>query len=271
MVLTPVDWDGLVAAFPDDVYLALRGEDPGTVRRAAVGGSTWSTRTRSQYWESDWVMMFSASADALVRERETAEHLRWHRSFPDGAEIGGVTFADETELPPGFVAGQSNAWSWFWTNQSRAAAAEQVDVSVIDHHDARLVSLLQHSDTASHERDGIAPNRWFGYEVDGDLVCAAAVNVNGDATYLQSVVTHTDHRGRGFGRRVCSHATWWSLQQVPYATLGMMTDNTVARRLYESLGYVCDKRFRSVRFAPLLTLGETGHDTATGESPVCGD
>ncbi len=248
MAVRSVDWSGLLAAFPDDAYLHLRGDDPGTIRRAAVSGSTWSTRTRSQYWESDWVMMFSASADAGVRADETAEHLNWHMSFPDGSDIGGMTFTDDTEVPGNVSVLQASAWSWFWTDTSRAKVNPDSEVIIVDHHDPRLLPLLAHSVTASHERDGVVPDAWLGIESAGQLVCAAAVNVNGNTTYLQSVVTHTDFRRRGLARRVCSHATAWSLQQVPYATLGMMSDNDIAAQLYTDLGYVCDKRFRSVRF-----------------------
>ena len=75
------------------------------------------------------------------------------------------------------------------------------------------------------------------------------MNAHVGATYIQSVVTRTDQRGRGYARAVCSHATAWSLQRFSHATLGMMSDNLIARSLYLSLGYVCDKEFRSVRFS----------------------
>jgi len=254
MDLTPVTWQQLISAFPDDRYLNLRTADPGTIRRAAVGGSTWSTRTRSEYWESDWVMMYSASDDATVRASETAQHLAWHVSFEDGDSIGGMTFADHTAIPDGRLPEVSSAWSWFWTDSEHARVDIDRKVVTVDHHDPRLLEVLSHSDTASHERDGKAPDVWFGLEAEGQLVCVAAVNKQDDATYLQSVVTHTQHRGCGYARRVCSHATAWSLQQVRYATLGMMSDNKIARALYESLGYSCDKEFRSVKFKGLQLI-----------------
>lgn len=249
MTVTPTPGPQLQAAFPSDMYLRLRANEPSDLRRAAVGGTTWSFRSRSDYWESDWVMMHSASQNPDIRAAETAEHLAWHYSFPDGAAIGGVTFAEHTELPEGYVVEVSNGWSWFWTDASRAHAALSASVMVVDHHDPRLLDVLQHSATASHERDGLVPDIWLGMEVDGQLACVAAVNVVADSTNLQSVVTRSDFRGRGLARTVCSHATAWSLQRATYATLGMMSDNAIARSIYLGLGFTCDKEFRSARFS----------------------
>jgi GNAT superfamily N-acetyltransferase len=179
---------------------------------------------------------------------ELAAHLRWHRGFADGGDIGGMTLNDDTDLPDGLVMPAFNSWSWFWTDAVRAQVSLDADVVEIAHEDPRLKELLAHSPTAAHERDGKAPHIWFGI-VEGDqLLSVAAVDKNGSSTLVQNVVTHADARGRGLATRVCSHATAWSLLEAPYATLGMMTDNEAAERIYLSLGYVCDKRFRSGLF-----------------------
>jgi GNAT superfamily N-acetyltransferase len=246
--LREVDWAGLCAAFPDDMYLIHRVGDPGTIRRAVVSEHSWSTRTRSEYWESDWVMFWCESMDADERAAELAAHLSWHRGFSDGGDIGGMTLNDDTDLPDGLVMPAFNSWSWFWTDAVRAQVSSDADVVEIAHEDPRLKELLAHSPTAAHERDGKAPHMWFGI-VEGDqLLSVAAVDKNGSSTLVQNVVTHADARGRGLATRVCSHATAWSLLEAPYATLGMMTDNEAAERIYLSLGYVCDKRFRSGLF-----------------------
>ncbi|NDB18597.1 MAG: GNAT family N-acetyltransferase [Actinobacteria bacterium] len=151
-------------------------------------------------------------------------------------------------LPAHAEVEAANDWSWLWADSARAVGELAPVVSQVDHHDRRLLDLLSHSPTASHERDGQPPTAWFGIEEGDDLLSVAAVNRQGDCTFISSVVTHRDARGRGLASIVCGHATAWALQHAPLVALGMMTDNDVAARIYTRLGFICEKRWQSARF-----------------------
>jgi predicted GNAT family acetyltransferase len=73
--------------------------------------------------------------------------------------------------------------------------------------------------------------------------------------FLASVATRSDQRGRGLGGAVTGWVTRRLLEEgSPRVTLGMYSDNDVARRLYLRLGYQVVHRFTSGR----LRRGDLG-------------
>ena len=243
-----VSLSDLRAQFPDDRFLAY-DIDADRVVRCAVSDAAWSIRGRSAYWSADWVTIWSHAATAAQVSSDLEQHFTWQTSVGDAASVRGITCNEVVALPTQRGIEAANDWSWFWTDATRAQVGTVDDVVEVDHHDARLLALLSHSPTASHERDGQRPAKWFGIEQAGELLSVAAVKPVAGCYDIQSVVTHTDARGRGLSTRVCSHATAWALQCVPLVALGMMSDNTVAERMYTGLGFLCEKRWQSARFA----------------------
>lgn len=82
------------------------------------------------------------------------------------------------------------------------------------------------------------------------LVSAVPVDV-GDldrvvVAHLRAIATHPDHRGRGLGADITAAVTRRGLDAgAPAATLGMYSENDVARRLYERLGFRVGQAFAS--------------------------
>ena len=63
----------------------------------------------------------------------------------------------------------------------------------------------------------------------------------------RAIVTRPDQRGHGLGAAVTAYLTDAGLRSGPVVTLGMYSDNEVARRLYHRLGYVTSHRWASSR------------------------
>jgi predicted GNAT family acetyltransferase len=64
--------------------------------------------------------------------------------------------------------------------------------------------------------------------------------------HLASIATSGERRGRGYGAAVTAWLTRALLREgTGWVTLGMYSDNDVARRIYRRLGYRCDHRFTS--------------------------
>jgi GNAT superfamily N-acetyltransferase len=266
----------LLAAFPDDRFLR-HDVDAGRVIRCAITTTAWSIRGRSAYWSADWVTAWSYAANAGAVSTDISEHFRWQTSRSDASSVRGITCNEGAANTSTQSIEAANDWSWFWTDAEHSRSDLSNSVVEIDHHDSRLLPLLSHSPTASHERDGQPPHKWFGIESDGELLSVAAVKRMPRCFDIQSVVTHSDARCRGLSTQVCGHATAWALQHAPVVALGMMTDNQIAERMYTGLGYVLDKRWQSTRFVPSGEIGERtqgpgqGADDAMCADTVCGE
>ena len=56
--------------------------------------------------------------------------------------------------------------------------------------------------------------------------------------HIEGVYTRPSARGRGIGRAGTAWVTRWILQQAPTATLLVNQDNTIARKIYEAIGFL---------------------------------
>lgn len=131
-------------------------------------------------------------------------------------------------------------WEWFHTSVAPVARPEDdVVVPLDDEVRAEEVAafLARHSPTAD-----TAPGRgerWFAIEsAPGRLAAVTAYGTTATgAPHLSSVTVDTTLRGRGLGRRLVSVVTRVAVTERGVCTLGMYSDNTVARALYLALGY----------------------------------
>jgi ribosomal protein S18 acetylase RimI-like enzyme len=74
--------------------------------------------------------------------------------------------------------------------------------------------------------------------VDGQPAAVARRTTFAGASYLSSIGTHPGFRGRGLGRLVTSLAAADSLaDRSRWTYLGVFEENTVAREMYEGLGF----------------------------------
>ncbi|MGP1673912.1 MAG: GNAT family N-acetyltransferase, partial [Candidatus Limnocylindrales bacterium] len=92
----------------------------------------------------------------------------------------------------------------------------------------------------------IADGVYYGMRVNGQLVAAAGTHVVSPMARLAvvgNVLTHVDHRGRGFATAVTGAVTAELLRTCDQVVLNVRTDNPPAINAYRRLGYVEHARF----------------------------
>ena len=75
-------------------------------------------------------------------------------------------------------------------------------------------------------------------KVDGEPAATARRTTFEGASYLSSIGTRPAFRGRGLGRIVTEAVTRDAVNAGDWTYLGVFSDNVVARRLYEGLGFI---------------------------------
>jgi ribosomal protein S18 acetylase RimI-like enzyme len=92
----------------------------------------------------------------------------------------------------------------------------------------------------------IAEGVYYGIRVNGRLVAAAGTHVISRQARLAvvgNVLTHTDHRGRGYAQAVTSAVTAELLRYCDEVVLNVRSDNPPAIQAYTRLGFVEHARF----------------------------
>lgn len=131
-------------------------------------------------------------------------------------------------------------WEWFHTT---TAPAEHVShervVPLDDVARAAEVRAFLGAQSPTADTEPGQGERWFAVEEsDGSLCAVAAWGTTGTgAPHLSSVAVDTRRRGQGLGRTIVGAVTRHAVLESGVCTLGMYSDNTVARGLYLSLGY----------------------------------
>ena len=163
-------------------------------------------------------------------------------------------------LPPHLRIDPANEWEWFATTTPPPVQPGEAEVRWLgepDHDD--IVRLLRtHSGRHDAEPGQEHAKRWCGIRDDaGDLVAVAAhTEFWSSVPFLASVATRSDQRGRGLGGAVTGWITRRLLEEGrPRVTLGMYSDNDVARRVYLRLGFEVVHRFTSGRLRRGPTTG----------------
>lgn len=92
----------------------------------------------------------------------------------------------------------------------------------------------------------IADGVYYGVRVNGRLVAAAGTHVIGREARLAvvgNVLTHIDHRGRGYATAVTGAVTQELLRSCDQVVLNVRSDNPPALQAYRRLGYTEHVRF----------------------------
>ena len=92
----------------------------------------------------------------------------------------------------------------------------------------------------------IAEGVYYGIRVNGRLVAAAGTHVISRSARLAvvgNVLTHTDHRGRGYAKAVTSAVTAELLRYCDEVVLNVRSDNPPAIQAYTRLGFAEHTRF----------------------------
>jgi RimJ/RimL family protein N-acetyltransferase len=137
---------------------------------------------------------------------------------------------------------QGGDWEWMWTTRRPPAdPREDLLVELDDRADAEELLAFSHAHNprvwTSIGEGGVV--RWLGVrDARGELVAVGgAEQEHSGVAHLTGILTATSARGQGWGLVVSSALTRWAVDRDGVCTLGMFSDNAVARRLYRRLGY----------------------------------
>jgi GNAT superfamily N-acetyltransferase len=243
--------DELLEIAPGDAYVVAEA-DPARVSSAwaGPGGSYgWVMTSRRVSGKSHLVAL--GPGDTAI---ELVRGVLDHPGRPGEPEIGFMGLPRDLDrlLRPAYLFDPRNDWEWLWTSADPPSQPGEADVQWLDDADTDDVRDLltrwspRHDAVPGHR--GVL--RWCGVrDEDGRLVATAAHTEHRvGVPMLASIATRGDLRGRGLGAAVTAWLTRQLLAEgVGTVTLGMYSDNGVARRLYARLGYQCAHEFTSGR------------------------
>lgn len=146
-----------------------------------------------------------------------------------------------------------NEWEWMYAAAAppRVAAEDRlVPLSEEDLPDitALLAEANPRTDARPFEHPG---QQWVGVRDDAGRLVACGEREPNLAGFplLVGITVHADERGSGLGLAVTAHLTRAAVADEGVCTLGMYSDNDVARRVYHGLGYTGDHLWSSRRLA----------------------
>ncbi len=157
-------------------------------------------------------------------------------------------------------AAETNAWEWMRTYAAPPVQPHEDRVQWLrDTDDAEVEALLDAVSPRHSARPGERHVlRWCGIRASSDrtlVAIGAHVEYQTGVPHLASIAVPPPARGRGYGAAVTAWLTRACLAEgAPVVTLGMYSDNDVARRLYHRLGFSCDHAFIS---GPLIAASGT--------------
>ena len=241
--------DELLAVRSDDFARAVA--DPRTV------GSWWAFSDAVGWVSPSRRVPGRAHLTVLGRPATAAALLR---ALIDDHGISSVTLPRDSDAHlPTYRLDPRNDWEWFVTRAAPPTQPGEHAVDWLTQADDEEVRELLATWSPRHDVDPGDPDvrRWAGVRdrsnsSTGTLIAAAAFveHVPG-VPHLASVVTHGEHRGHGLGAAVTGWVTRTLLADgQDWVTLGMYSDNDVARRMYRRLGYANDHHFTSGRLLP---------------------
>ncbi|WP_137121958.1 GNAT family N-acetyltransferase [Segeticoccus rhizosphaerae] len=146
-------------------------------------------------------------------------------------------------------------WEWMWsTTTPPVFAQEKALVELDDTGDlAEITALLEQGNPTTHAHPGEGVTElWLGVRDDaGALVACAALHRNhAGHPHLSGITVAAHLRGRRLGLAMTAALTRRAVEREGVCTLGMFSDNDVARRLYHGLGYRTAQSWASRRLDP---------------------
>ena len=133
-----------------------------------------------------------------------------------------------------------------WVDRARFQPAPAHTERLLPVEIGELNRLYQLGFAAWLPSSAIAEGVYFGIRVNGRLVAAAGTHVISRQARLAvvgNVLTHTDHRGRGYAKAVTSAVTAELLRYCDEVVLNVRSDNPPAIAAYTHLGYIEHTRF----------------------------
>lgn len=148
----------------------------------------------------------------------------------------------EPLLQQHFRTGPDADWEWLWTTS--VPAPQPAESAVLTLHGrvraAELDALLAVANPRASTRPGDEGNDWWVGAPDAScalVACGAMQRTDGGSPHLASIAVRPDRRGEGLGAAVTAALTRRGVTTDGVCTLGMYSDNAVARSLYLRLGF----------------------------------
>ncbi|GAA6526637.1 GNAT family N-acetyltransferase [Intrasporangium sp. DVR] len=144
-------------------------------------------------------------------------------------------------------------WEWMCCRTPPPLVAGEQRVVRLDETDEKQIrALLAAANARTDARPFETPDQsWVGViDPDGELVaCGLRDRTVSGTPILEGITVRADRRGTGLGLAVTAALTRDAIDSDGVCTLGMYSDNDVARRLYHGLGYGDDHVWSSRRLA----------------------
>ncbi|HET8599543.1 MAG TPA: GNAT family N-acetyltransferase [Segeticoccus sp.] len=198
--------------------------------------------------------------DRLLRElRSTGLDRRFPRasvSLPQACAdlLPWFLAAGSDPVPADRITGGD--WDWMWTTTVPPVfPGEGHLVELDDEADADGIrALMARGNPRSHGHPGEGvTDRWLGLrdEAGRPVACAALHRNTAGHPHLSGITVAPELRGLGWGLALTAALTRQGIQGDGVCTLGMFSDNTVARRIYHGLGYQTAQVWASRTLTPI--------------------
>ncbi|MBT9558439.1 MAG: GNAT family N-acetyltransferase [Myxococcales bacterium] len=132
-------------------------------------------------------------------------------------------------------------------SEGGALVPDPASVVRVGHGDtADLVALYRFYPDNFFEPYQLESGFYYGYRAAGHLISVAGihvVSVEDDIAAIGNVVTHPEHRGRGYSRMCTTRLLEDLFTHVSTVALNVTRENVGARRIYEQLGFVEHLRY----------------------------
>lgn len=145
-------------------------------------------------------------------------------------------------------------WDWMWTTTVPPAFPQEEELVELDDTAdlAEITALLEGANPTTHAHPGEGvTDLWLGVrDTAGRIVACAALHRNAAGhPHLSGITVAPELRGRRIGLAMTAALTRRAVEKEGVCTLGMFSDNDVARRLYHGLGYRTAQKWASRRRA----------------------
>ncbi|MFC7624227.1 GNAT family N-acetyltransferase [Microlunatus sp. GCM10028923] len=247
MTLTRLDSAAALRSLdPEDPF--LRWEIPATLARPGYVYGAAVIIPRMTQTRGDGSALFGTTEDAAVLVEELIKTGRLDelpRNILTIEEPCYAEVAERLELGPG------GDWHWMWTaDEPPEQAGEDKIIEVARPDWPELTILIDEHNPGSDGIPGRLPGQvWLGLrDRTGSLIACGVVEDNvAGYPLLSGITVDPAYRGRGLGRAITAALTRFAVRRQGVCTLGAYAANSVAIKLYESLGFRIGRRWRSRR------------------------
>ncbi len=240
-VLTRLSYDEALAASGDDEFVRWQVSPLQSPAGWHVGDAVAFMRRRPDRQQVLTVVGPPSDAAALVRTMMART----------GSLRTTLPFGTLELLGDDVTIGEGADWEWMITDTPPSVGQ---GAGWLADGDGPEISALLAAASPRHSADPGDDDvvAWMGVRsADGALVaCAAHTEAVRGVPHLASIATHPSVRGQGLGALVTGVLVRRLLEGAPVVTLGMYSDNAVARRMYHSLGFRCRHFFSSRLLSP---------------------